>query len=125
MSTPLRIFKTAWFAKASRKAGIGDAALREAVRQAARGQAVDLGGGVFKKRLNHNRHRAIVLAKVADRWVLEYVFAKQDKANIARDELQAFRKLAGLYADLSDRQIQQLIDNGDWTEIEDEDAIQE
>jgi len=124
MSTHFRIFKTAWFAKAARKAGIEDAALREAVRQAACGQAVDMGGGVFKKRLNQNRHRAIVLARVANRWVLEYVFAKQDKANIARDELQAFRKLAGLYAGLSDEQVQRLLDNGDWTEIDNGQDIQ-
>jgi len=117
MNAPARIFKTAWFAKAARKAGIDDAALGEAVRQSMLGQAVDLGGGVFKKRLNQNRHRAIVLAKVDGRWVLEYLFAKQDRANIARDELQAFRKLAGFYAGLSDQQVKQLLDNGDWMEI--------
>jgi len=124
MNMFVRIFKTAWFSKVARKAGIDDAALLDAVRQAIMGQAVDMGGGVFKKRLNQNRHRAIVLAKVGNRWVLEYLFAKQDKANIARDELQAFRKLASLYAGLSDTQVQQLLDNSDWLEIDNEQAIQ-
>jgi hypothetical protein len=66
-----RVFKTAWFAKAARKARIGDIALCEAIRQVAVGQADDLGGGVFKKRLNKNEHRAIILAKAGELWILE------------------------------------------------------
>lgn len=49
-----RAFKTAWFSKAARKARIRDGALMQSVREAMRGQADDLGGGVFKKRLNDN-----------------------------------------------------------------------
>jgi len=123
MNTPARIFKTAWFAKAARKAGIADAALRDAIEQAMRGQAVDLGGGVFKKRLNQNRHRAIVLAKVERRWVLEYLFAKQERANIARDELLHFRKVAAAYAGLTDGQVQQFLVAGDWIEIDNEQTV--
>lgn len=92
-----RVFKTAWFAKAARKARISDAELRKAIAQVALGQVDDLGGGVFKKRLNGNRHRAIVLAKNDDFWVYVYLFAKQDRANINDDELRKFRELAGLY----------------------------
>ena len=55
---------TAWFSKAARKALIPERELCEAVRQVAAGQADDLGGGVFKKRLNRNEHRAIILTKV-------------------------------------------------------------
>ena len=67
-ATPLseehpRTFKTAWFAKAARKALIGDDALCAAIEQVRLGQADDLGGGVFKKRLDKNRHRSIVVAK--------------------------------------------------------------
>jgi len=124
MTAFIRVFKTAWFSKAARKAGVDDVALFEAVRQVMLGQAVDMGGGVFKKRLNQNRHRVIVLAKVANRWVLEYLFAKQDKANIAHDELQTFRKLAGIYASLPEEQVQRLLDNGDWMEIGNEKIVQ-
>jgi len=92
-----RIVKTAWFAKAARKARIPDAALIRAIREVSLGQADDLGGGVFKKRLNDKRHRAIVLAKSGDFWVFVYLFAKQDRANIDDDELTAFRRLADLY----------------------------
>lgn len=92
-----RTFKTAWFAKAARKARISDRDLCKAIQQVALGQADDLGGGVFKKRLNENRHRSIVLAKAGEFWVFAYLFAKQDRANIDEDELEAFRKLAELY----------------------------
>jgi hypothetical protein len=49
-----RVFKTAWFAKTARKERIPEAELRAAVREILRGQADDLGGGVFKKRLQRN-----------------------------------------------------------------------
>ena len=92
-----RVFKTAWFAKAAKKARITDKALSKAIHQVALGQADDLGGGVFKKRLNENMHRSIVLAKAGEFWVFAYLFAKKDRANIDDDELAAFRKLAELY----------------------------
>jgi|SRR5271154_4460687 len=47
----VRTFKTAWFAKAARKAHIPDEELCPAIQQVMLGQADDLGGGVFKKRL--------------------------------------------------------------------------
>lgn len=52
-----RAFKSDWFAKTAKKARIGDPALMEAMRETMAGQADDLGGGVFKKRLNKNMHR--------------------------------------------------------------------
>lgn len=63
-----RTFKTAWFAKAARKALIKDDELCEAIQEVMKGQADDLGGGVFKKRLNKNRHRSIILAKGRRHW---------------------------------------------------------
>lgn len=89
-----RVFKSAWFAKASRKAGISDEALCAAAREAMLGQADDLGGGVYKKRLNRNRHRGIILAKAGRHWFFEFLFAKKDRANIDDAELRAFRILA-------------------------------
>ena len=58
------------------------------------GQADDLGGGVFKKRLSKNTYRSIILAKGGSCWIFEYSFAKKDRENIGEDELRAFRKLA-------------------------------
>lgn len=66
------------------------------------GQADDLGGGVFKKRLNDNMHRSLILAKGGRYWVYAYLFAKKDRANIAHDELVEFRKLADIYARMTE-----------------------
>ncbi len=100
-----RVFKTAWFTKAAKKALIRDSELCAAVAAAMAGQADDLGGGVFKKRLDKNRSRSIILAKGRGYWVYAYLFAKKDRANIDDDELKAFRKLADLYAEKTDVEI--------------------
>ena len=115
--TPSRVFKTAWFAKVARKAHIGDEELCAAILQVMNGQADDLGGGVFKKRLNDNLHRSIILAKGGCFWVYEYLFAKQDRDNIADDELAAFPSLAATYEKLSDQNIANLIANRKFLEI--------
>ena len=112
-----RVFKTAWFTKASRKAGISDKQLCLAIAQVMQGRADDLGGGVFKKRLNDNRHRSIILAKAGRYWVYEYLFAKQDRDNIDADELVAFRVLAISYAELSDVQVTELVEQRFFVEI--------
>jgi hypothetical protein len=113
----LRLFKSAWFARAARRAGISDAALRQAVLEVLAGRAEDLGGGVFKKRLADNRHRAIILARGGRCWVYQYLFAKQDRANIDADELRAFRDLAKAYSLLDQAKVEAMVRLGDWIEI--------
>jgi hypothetical protein len=81
------------------------------------GQAEELGGGVFKKRLGRNRYRSIILARAGHYWVYEYLFAKQDRANIAEDELAGFRRLVKAYAGLTAHQVNRLIRENDWKEI--------
>jgi len=88
-----------------------------AIREAMRGQADDLGGGVFEKRLNDNLHRSIILAKGGRYWVYEYLFAKSDRDNIAEDELAGFRALAKAYAGMTDKQVEQLLQDTDLREI--------
>lgn len=110
-------FKTARFSKDAKKARIKDDELCLAVQQVQLGQADDLGGGVYKKRLNNNQHRSILLAKGGNYWIFEYLFAKKDRANIESDELHAFRLLANSYATLTELQLRQLMINGDFVEI--------
>ena len=57
-----RVFKTAWFTKAADKATIQDDELCPAIRQVMLGQADNLGGGVWKKRLSKNQYRSLILA---------------------------------------------------------------
>ena len=81
------------------------------------GQADDLGGGVFKERLNRNEHRSIVLAKGGAFWIFEYLFAKKDRANIGESELADFRRLAKGYENLTVRQLDELIRSRHFLEI--------
>jgi len=88
-----------------------------AIHQILLGQVDDLGGGVFKKRISNNQYRSIILAKGGKFWIYEYLFAKKDRANIEIDELNAFRMLANSYAGLTEKQVGQLLANGDFMEI--------
>ncbi len=112
-----RAFKTAKFSKDAKKVSITDADLCEAITQVLAGQADDLGGGVFKKRLNSNMHRAIIFAKGGAYWVYEYLFAKKDQGNIQADELAGFRLLAKGYAALTPAQLSRLLTDKDLLEI--------
>jgi hypothetical protein len=112
-----RVFKTRWFAKAARKARISDLDLCKAIEEVRRGLSDDLGGGVFKKRLDENRRRSIILAKIGSFWIYEYLFAKKDQANIDEDDLNAFRKLAKVYASATAAQWHDLEANGHLVEI--------
>jgi len=114
---PGRVFKTAWFSKAARKARIADAELCTAMRPVMAGQADDLGGGVFKKRLGKNLYRSIVVAKGGRYWVYEYLFAKKDRDNIEDDDLARFRKIAKAYETLTEQQVDELIEECSWMEI--------
>ncbi|MDP1703595.1 MAG: type II toxin-antitoxin system RelE/ParE family toxin [Sulfurimicrobium sp.] len=120
----IRVFKTAWFAKAAGKSRIGDLELCTAVRQVMQGQADDLGGGVFKKRLNDNMHRSIILAKGGRFWVYEFLFAKKDRDNIEDNELAAFRSLAKIYERLTEKQVSDLLVNRKFLEICDDHQTQ-
>lgn len=118
----VRVFKSAWFAKAASKARIADTALCQAVGVLIAGQGSDLGGGVFKNRLNQNRHRSIILAKGGRFWICQFLFAKKDRSNIDGQELKVFRELARAYANLSAPPLAQLIAEKDLIEICQENA---
>ncbi len=119
MSEPTRprAFKSAWFAKAARKAKISDAVLCKAIAQVMAGQADDLGGGVYKKRLSNNQYRSIILARGGDFWVYEFLFAKQDMANIEEDDLKRYRTLAKGYGSLTAAQVSEMLADREWIEI--------
>jgi hypothetical protein len=113
----IRAFKTAWFAKEARKAKISDWDLCRAIRQVMQGQADDLGGGVFKKRLNDNMHRSIILAKAGKHWIYTYLYAKKDRENITPNELLAFKKLAKDYESAGKDKIAGLLRDKELLEI--------
>ena len=112
-----RVFKTAWFSKRAKKSAINDSELCTAIKQVVQGQADNLGGGVFKKRLNNNMHRSIILAKGEHFWVYQYLFAKKDLDNSDEAELLAFRQLAKSYAELTTAHVNELVRINEFMEI--------
>jgi hypothetical protein len=103
------VFKTAWFAKKARAAGISDTSLCKAAKELDGGQGDDLGGNVWKKRLDKNTKRGIVVNKIGDFWVFVYLFAKSDRENIDDRELRDFKKLARDYGKAKDADIHHLL----------------
>ncbi|HEM6630454.1 TPA: type II toxin-antitoxin system RelE/ParE family toxin [Citrobacter farmeri] len=113
----MRVFKTKWFSREAKAHAIKDDALCQAIEATLQGQADDLGGGVFKKRLNQNRDRAIILAKGGNHWFCTFLYAKQDMTNITANELAGFRELAKHYARLTDDNITALIKSKELVEV--------
>jgi hypothetical protein len=88
-----------------------------AIQQVMLGQADDLGGGVYKKRLGKNLYRSIIVARGGQYWVYEFLFAKQNRANIGNDDLARLRKLAKAYEMLTARDVDDLTQNNKWVEM--------
>jgi hypothetical protein len=114
---PTRVFKTGWFSKAAMKARISDVELCAAIGQVELGQADDLGGGVFKKRLGRNDYRSIIIAKGGAFWVFAFLFAKKDRANIVDAELRSLRLYASVFRQKTEAAIELELQDGDLMEI--------
>jgi hypothetical protein len=112
-----RTFKTKKFSKQCHGIGITDDELCKSILEVMQGKADDLGGGVYKKKLNKNMHRSIVLAKGGGFWFYEYIYAKSDRANIDSDELLVYRGIAKLYEAMHPASILKLIQMKDLVEI--------
>jgi hypothetical protein len=96
-----RVFKTRHFNRWMRKTELQDVALCQAVSEMAQGLIdADLGGGVVKKRValagrgKSGGARTLVATNKGNRWFFVFGFEKNDRANIADDELQALKDLA-------------------------------
>lgn len=109
-----RAFKTAYFARQAKAARVSDGQLCETIEELRRGQGDSLGAGVWKKRMDSNRRRAIVINKAGAFWVFVFLFAKKDQENITHKELEAFKKLS---KDYRSADIERLIEYGEVEEI--------
>lgn len=72
---------------------------------------------MYKKRLNNNLHRSIIVAKGGQHWIYTYLFAKKDRDNIEDDELTEFRRLAKSYENITEAHLVVLLKNKDLLEI--------
>ena len=120
----LRAFKNAWFGRFARKRRISAEVLWDAVDRAEKGLVdADLGGGVIKQRIarpgesKSKGYRCILLYRKGDKAFFVYGFPKSDLGNIRDDEQEQFKKAAKVILALSDDQIHQLIENGQFEEL--------
>jgi hypothetical protein len=120
----LRVFQNAWFGRFARKEDISTQVLWDAVDRAENGLVdADLGGGVIKQRIarpgesKSKGYRSIVLYRKGDKAFFVYGFPKSDLGNIRDDEQEQFKRSAKSILALSDEQICQLIQNGQFEEV--------
>jgi hypothetical protein len=123
----LHIFKNTWFQRFARKEKITDEVLKDAIVRAEKGIInADLGGNVIKQRIarvgqgKSSGYRTIIIFKKGDKAFFVYGFAKNERDNIDKNETDAFKKSAKELLALSDKHIQELIENGALTEVDDE-----
>jgi len=121
----VKIFKSKWFQRFARKEGIEDAALREAVRRAEKGQIdADLGGGVIKQRIarpgqgKSKGYRTIIFFGHGDKAFFMYGFAKSRQANIDDNEQAQFKEAAKYVLQLTPKQLSVLLQRGDFIKVE-------
>src|SRR2546425_13037512 len=124
------VFKTRWFQRFARKEKISDAILLDAVARAEQGQVdADLGGGVIKQRIarpgqgKSGGYRTIIFFRRGERAVFGYGFAKSERANIDADEEKQFKEAARHVLRLTEKQIEELLKNGDFVEVRYEEEI--
>lgn len=83
----------------------------------------DLGGYVIKQRVarpgqgKSGGYRTIIIFRQGDKAFFVYGFAKNDRGNIGKDELAAFKSAAEHLLALDADQLANLLENGALTEI--------
>jgi hypothetical protein len=120
----MRIFKNTWFTRFAKREKISDDALCKAIAEAERGVvAADLGGHIIKQRVarpgkgKSGGYRTIVIFQQNDKSFFVYGFAKSDRANIDKAELEAFRQAAVHLLALDEEQLDKLLKNDALTEV--------
>jgi hypothetical protein len=119
-----RVFKTRHFCRWMRKTTLTDNALCAAVHEMTQGLIdADLGGGVVKKRVGlagrgkRSGARTLIATNRGTRWFFVYGFEKNDRANIADDELEALQDIALQLLARSGRQLDEAVQDSALQEI--------
>ena len=119
-----RVFKTRHFSRWMRKTELTDSALLNAVEEMVQGLIdADLGGGVVKKRIGlagrgkRGGARTLVATNKGNRWFFVFGFEKNERANIADDELEALRDIAEQLLVRTGSQLDEAVEEGALQEI--------
>jgi len=115
-----RLFGNKPFMRFARKFGVTDRALWNCVQAL---PDANLGGGVYKFRIaragegSSGGARSIVAMKHGERAVMMFGFEKKDLQNVSVKELSAFKKLAKIYLDRSEDEMDLLVAREELVEI--------
>jgi hypothetical protein len=124
----MRVFKNNWFTRWAHTEDIPDSALLRAAAEVVAGQVeADLGGYLFKKRLERegsgkrSGYRVIIGYKKpnTERIVFLYAFAKNARANISDREGEALSLVAEAFVSATDAQVGLLLEEGSIVEVQD------
>ena len=83
----------------------------------------NLGGHIYKKRIRFEGQgksgsgRTIICYKKGDRAIFIHGFAKNEKLNLSKKELNVFKELSRILFGLSAEEIAIAIENGDFIEV--------
>lgn len=121
----MRVFKTKWFARYARREQIDDESLCEAIKRAERELIdADLGGELIKQRIakegqgRSKGYRVLIAYRQHDRSVYLYGFAKNERDNVADDELASWKEIATAWLDTNDQKIKRSLADGSLQEVE-------
>jgi hypothetical protein len=125
----VRVFKTKWLARFTRRERIADKSLREAIDRAERGVIdADLGGGLIKQRVARSGqgrsggYRMMVAYRSQGRAVFLYAFAKNERDNIDPDELASLREIAQGWLSADEEKVGLALTDGALQEVDDDEA---
>ena len=121
----MRVYATREFSRFARREGIEDHALCEAAERACRGLVdADLRAGLIKQRVprkgrgRRGGFRALAAFRQGHRCVLLYGFPKNERDNIADDELAHWRKVATAYLQMRPDKLEELIEAQEVREVD-------
>lgn len=122
----MQVYKTRWFARFARREEISDKHLYEVIERAERDLIdANLGGGLIKQRVarpgkgKSGGYRVIVAYRSGQRAVFLFGFAKSERENISKDELEFLRELARNWLAASAERLREEIDADNLEEVKD------
>ena len=121
----MNVFKNAAFHNWTKKLGISDEVLGEAIKEIGLGAyEASLGGNVYKKRIplgnkgKSSGARTILAFKIDDKAFFIYGFAKNKQENVDEKELRGLKKLARIYLNLTDEELARAVLRGEFFKVE-------
>jgi len=115
---------TKHFSKWASKQNISEGELFTALTEVQAGKFdANLGGNVYKKRIRFDGKgksgsgRTIICYKKGDIAIFVHGFAKNEKSNLSKKELLAFKELSKVLLGLSKEKIVTVLDNRDFIEV--------